>query len=196
MAQAGRPPPPPPPPLLLLSVLLPLTVLLTFEPRSSDVTTVLSLQAHIAQASNYERHTEGTKARQTPTASSRGTQAHMTRIGQSGAGLQAESWDRPRTCTCMQDDGTRPLMRNTNPQTPAHLVSKLAGASASEGTSTACTTAGATAGEISGAAPSGAAAPWSAAAGRQGAERVSNTHRLGLNAACCFRLRTPPSRAV
>jgi hypothetical protein len=66
------------------------------------------------------------------------------------------------------DKPQTPAANTLNPTNPAHLVSKLAGASASEGTSTACTTAGATAGEMSGAAPSGAAAPWSAAAGQHG----------------------------
>lgn len=67
------------------------------------------------------------------------------------------------------DKPQTPAAQARNPtRNPVHLVSKLAGASASEGTSTACTTAGATAGEISGAAPRGAAAPWSAAAGQHG----------------------------
>jgi hypothetical protein len=67
LAQAGRPPPPPPlPPLSVLPLLLsvvPLTVLLTFEPRSSDVTTVLSLQAQTVQASNTETLTGNTDER-------------------------------------------------------------------------------------------------------------------------------------
>lgn len=70
----------------------------------------------------------------------------------------------------MQDDEARPLLHEHYTLDPVHLVSKLAGASASEGTSTACTSAGATAGESCGAAPSGAAAPSSAAAQQHGAE--------------------------
>lgn len=97
LAQAGRPPPPPP--LLPLSVVplllsvVPLTVLLTFEPRSSDVTTVLSLHTHIAQASNAETLTvtENTDERWTPLTSPNETQARCLQQAQSNSSLSNES---------------------------------------------------------------------------------------------------------